>query len=51
VIVAFSLRGYCRTFSERMACKPAIRMMRLTTVASTGRRMKRSVKDFMRVAV
>jgi hypothetical protein len=30
-----------------MACKPAIKMIRLTTVASTGRRMKRSVKDFM----
>jgi hypothetical protein len=31
-----------------MACKPAIKMTRLTTVANTGLRMKRSVKDFMR---
>src|ERR1043165_8016726 len=28
-----------------------MRMTRLTTHASTGRRMKRSVKDFMRLAV
>ena len=32
----------------RMAWNPAIRITRLTTIASTGRRMKRSVKDFMR---
>ena len=51
VTVAFSLSGYCRMLSERMACKPAIKMIRLTTVASTGRRMKISVKDFMRAAV
>ena len=38
-----SLRGYCRTLSERIDCSPAIRMTRLTTIASTGRRMKRSV--------
>src|ERR1035437_6267628 len=30
-----------------MACKPAMRMSRLTTTASTGRRMKMSVKDFI----
>src|SRR5436305_8751482 len=38
-----SVRGYCRTVSERMDCRPAIRITRLTTTASTGRRMKRSV--------
>src|SRR5215212_8669904 len=41
-----SLRGYCRTLSEEIACKPAIKMTRLTTSARTGRRMKRSVKVF-----
>src|SRR5689334_2313737 len=44
VIAAFSLLGYCRTFSERTACSPAMRMTRLTTIATIGRRMKRSVK-------
>jgi hypothetical protein len=43
LITATSLRGYCRMLSERMACRPAIRITRLTTTASTGRRMKRSV--------
>src|SRR5687768_9202778 len=38
-----SLRGYCRTLSARMACSPAMRMTRLTTMASTGRLMNRSV--------
>src|SRR5467141_3826476 len=47
VMAAFSLRGYWRTFSERMACTPAITIRRLTTSATTGRRMKRSV-NFMR---
>src|SRR5215208_6101998 len=40
---ALSLRGYWRTFSVRIACTPAIRMTRFTTMAITGRRMKRSV--------
>src|ERR1039458_2763787 len=44
VTTAMSLRGYCRTFSERIAWKPASRMIRLTTVATTGRRMNKSVK-------
>src|SRR5512142_918061 len=44
-MAAFSLRGYCRTLSERIACTPAITISRLTTMAMTGRRMKRSVKD------
>src|SRR5260370_5063786 len=43
VIAAFSLLGYWRTLSERMAWIPAIRITRLTTIAITGRRMKRSV--------
>src|SRR5262252_911639 len=38
-----SLRGYCRTERERIACSPAIRITRLTTIARTGRRTKRSV--------
>src|SRR6185295_7148149 len=42
-MTAMSLRGYCRTLSERMACKPAIRTTRLTTIARTGRLTKRSV--------
>ncbi len=29
-----SLRGYCRTLSERIDWSPAIRMTRLTTIAS-----------------
>src|SRR5439155_7233409 len=46
VMAAFSLRGYWRTLSERIACTPAMAMIRLTTMAMTGRRMKRSV-NFM----
>src|SRR5438132_2891569 len=38
-----SLRGNCRTLSERIDCNPAMRITRLTTIASTGRFMKRSV--------
>ena len=41
-----SLRGYCRTLSDEIACKPAIKITRLTTRARTGRRIKRSVKVF-----
>src|SRR6266550_2226014 len=47
VIAAMSLRGYCRTLMVLIACKPAMRITKLTTRASTGRRIKRSVKDFM----
>src|SRR5512140_226787 len=43
VTAAFSLRGYCRTLSVRIACTPAMMTIRLTTIAMTGRRMKRSV--------
>src|SRR5258706_2161718 len=38
-----SLRGYWRTLSERMDCRPAITMTKLTTIERTGRFMKRSV--------
>src|SRR5437868_7587457 len=51
VMAAFSLRGYWRTLSERIACTPAITMMRLTTMARTGRRMKRSVNFILCSAV
>src|SRR5262245_22053722 len=44
VTVALSIRGYCRTLSVRTACSPATRISRFTTIARTGRRMKRSVK-------
>src|SRR5436309_16094284 len=58
LIEAISLRGYCRTFrpprpaslGQRIgntAFDPAIRITKLTTIASTGRLMKRSVNDFM----
>ena len=30
-----------------IACKPAMRMTKLTTIPSTGRLMNRSVNDFM----
>src|SRR5690242_14099461 len=40
---AISLRGYCRTLRERMDCRPAIRITRLTTIASTGLLTKISV--------
>src|SRR5215831_3720334 len=43
VTTAMSLRGYWRTLRERIDCSPAIRITRLTTMARTGRRMKRSV--------
>src|SRR6266704_3107629 len=55
-----SLRGYCRTFSPpspdrfgksmgRSAFVPAMRITKLTTIARTGRLMKRSVNDFMSI--
>src|SRR6266496_3680325 len=47
VISAFSLRGYWRALSVRIAWTPAMTMTRLTTIAMTGRRMKRSVKFMM----
>src|SRR3954465_6802712 len=51
VMDAFSLRGYWRTLTVRIACNPAIRITRFTTMASTGRLINRSVKDFMRNSV
>src|SRR3989442_14131722 len=47
--IAISLRGYCRTLSERMDCRPAIRMTRLTTIARTGRLTKTSVMRILTV--
>src|SRR3954465_10017747 len=43
VIEALSSLGYCRTFSVRTAWMPAMMMIRLTTIARTGRRKNRSV--------
>src|SRR2546421_824903 len=42
-----SLRGYWRTLIVFIACNPAMRMTKLTTIARTGRLMKRSVNDFI----
>src|SRR3954469_20852316 len=50
VTVALSSFGYWRTFRLRIACKPATMISTLTTIASTGRRRKRSV-IFMASAV
>src|SRR6266403_1153234 len=49
-MAAISLRGYCRTLIVFIACKPAMRMTKLTTIARTGRRIKRSVKDFISIS-
>src|SRR6187431_345361 len=48
-MIAISLRGYCRTLSARIDCRPAIRMTRLTTIARTGRRTNRSVNFMLTV--
>src|SRR5436190_3296967 len=50
VTVALSSLGYWRTFRLRIACSPATMISTLTTIASTGRRRKRSV-SFMASAV
>src|SRR5213083_1994764 len=47
--MAISLRGYCRTLSARMDCRPAMRITRLTTIARTGRLTKRSVNRILTV--
>src|SRR5215471_8220009 len=44
-----SLLGNWRTESDRMAWTPAMRITRLTTIARTGRRMKRSVNFMLAV--
>src|SRR5512144_363354 len=49
LITAMSLRGYWRTERARTDCRPAIRMIRFTTIASTGRLMNRSVKRILPV--
>src|SRR2546421_11956980 len=51
VTVALSSRGYCRTLSVRIACRPAMMMTRFTTIARTGRRMKMSVNFTRRSAI
>src|SRR5690348_12489017 len=43
-ITVFSSFGYCRIGKLKPETAPIRRMSRLTTVDSTGRRMKRSVK-------
>src|SRR5438046_2709750 len=43
VTVALSSFGYCLTLSVRMAWSPAMMMIKLTTIARTGRRTKMSV--------
>jgi hypothetical protein len=48
--LALSSLGYCRTVRLRIACRPAITMTRLTTIASTGRRMKMSVNFMARLS-
>src|SRR5271165_6309193 len=47
VMVVFEVAGNCRTCSLKPAIPPMRRINRLTTLASTGRRMKRSVKAFI----
>src|SRR5271165_2151290 len=47
VIVVFEVCGNWRICSLYPAIAPTSRMSRLTTLASTGRRMKRSVKAFI----
>ena len=44
-MVVFDSSGYCRIGSLNPACAPMSRINRLTTLASTGRLMKMSVKD------
>src|SRR5215467_12902507 len=46
---AMSLRGYWRTVSARMDCSPAMRIIRLTTIARTGRLTNRSVSFILAV--
>src|SRR5580692_5751715 len=47
VIVVFDISGNWRICNFSAAIAPTSKTSRLTTVASTGRRMKRSVKLFM----
>ena len=50
VIVVFDNFGYCRIGRPIIAVRPISRISRLTTSASTGRRMKMSVKDITQPA-
>src|SRR5579863_5213668 len=47
VMVVFVVSGNWRTWSLSPAIAPMSRISRLTTLESTGRRMKRSVKAFI----
>ncbi len=48
VIVVFDSLGYCRIGNPIIARNPISRIKRLTTSASTGRRIKMSVNDMGR---
>src|SRR5215472_10473936 len=50
VIVALSIFGYWRTVTPRIACSPAMRMTRFTTIASTGLLTKMSVNLIARLS-
>src|SRR5260370_224633 len=43
-----SLRGYCRTLSERIDCKPAIRITKLTQIAGLQSIRSLSVRQYPR---
>ena len=49
-MVVLDSSGYCRIGSLNPACAPISKMSRLTTLASTGRLMKISVKDMAATA-
>ena len=51
VIVVFDSFGYWRICRPVIALRPISRISRLTTSASTGRRMKMSVKDMSQFRV
>src|SRR3979490_2871371 len=51
VTTAFSVWGYWLTGNVPTEGKPSTRISRLTTIASTGRRMKRSVKFMVRTSM
>src|SRR6266850_5669735 len=51
VIVVLDSLGYWRICSPVIAFRPISRISRLTTSASTGRRMKMSVKDMSQFRV
>src|SRR2546422_8387329 len=50
VTTAFCVRGYCRTGSSPIERRPSTKIVRLTTVARTGRSMKISVNFLIGVS-